>query len=317
MIRNIGFFIFPGFQLLDLTGPLVAFEMAGRSPQPGPYRLHIMSENGGLVASTAKVKISTVPIRNQRLDTLIVVGGQGAHILASAVNSLDAVRSLAARSQRLASVCSGAFILAAMGLLDGRRATTHWGVAAKFQRDFPKVKVDGDRIFIKDGSVWTSAGITAGIDLALALIEEDLGIDVSRAVAKELVVYHRRSGGQSQFSAMLELEPESDRIRRTLAFAKEHLSESLSVERLAEAACISPRQFSREFRAETGETPAKAIERLRTETARLRVEEGTEPIEDIAASAGFSDPERMRRAFLRRFGQPPQALRRTARLLGR
>jgi transcriptional regulator GlxA family with amidase domain len=211
------------------------------------------------------------------------------------------------------SVCTGAFLLAEARLLDGRRATTHWRYAANLQREFPRVKVESDRIFVKDGSVWTSAGITAGIDLALALIEEDLGIDVSRAVARELVVYHRRSGGQSQFSALLELEPESDRIRRALAFARDHLAEPLSVERLAAAAGIGPRQFSRAFRAETGETPARAIERLRTEAARLRVEAETEPIEQIAAAAGFADPERMRRAFVRRFGQPPQALRRAAR----
>ena len=144
------------------------------------------------------------------------------------------------------------------------------------------------------------------------MIEEDIGFEVSRAVAREMVVYHRRAGGQSQFSTMLEMEPESDRIRRALAFARDHLSEPLSVERLAEVACISPRHFGRAFRAETGETPAKAVERLRTEAAQHRVEAGTEPIQEIAASAGFSDPERMRRAFLRRFGQPPQALRRSA-----
>jgi transcriptional regulator GlxA family with amidase domain len=166
---------------------------------------------------------------------------------------------------------------------------------------------------VRDGAIWSSAGVTAGIDLALALIEEDFGRDLSRAVAQELVVYHRRPGSQSQFSAMLALEPESDRVRRALGFARDHLGERLPVERLAEAAHLSPRQFGRAFRAETGETPAKAVERLRAEAARARIESGSDPVERIAESVGFSDPERMRRAFLRLFGQPPQALRRAAR----
>jgi transcriptional regulator GlxA family with amidase domain len=314
MTRNIGFFLFPGFQLLDLTGPLAAFQVAGFFARPAPYRWHVLSHDGGPVASTAGLEIAPTSPRIRRLDTLMVSGGRGARSAAANPESLAAVRRLARRARRVTSVCTGAFILGGAGLLEGRRATTHWRHAAALQRDFPRTRVEPDRIFVKDGSVWTSAGITAGIDLALALIEEDLGIDVSRAVARELVVYHRRSGGQSQFSTLLELEPESDRIRRALAFAREHLAESLPVERLAAVACLSPRQFGRAFRTETGETPAKAIERLRSEAARLCIETGTEPIEAIAASVGFTDPERMRRAFVRRFGQPPQGLRRAARL---
>jgi transcriptional regulator GlxA family with amidase domain len=195
-------------------------------------------------------------------------------------------------------------------LLVGKRATTHWRYAAQLQKEYDQIRVEADRIFIRDGSVWTSAGITAGIDLALALIEHDLGITASRALAQELVVSYRRSGGQSQFSAMSAMQPESDRIRRALFFAQEHLSETLTVERLATVACISERHFTRAFYRETGETPAKAIERLRAEAARPRVEAGNEPIEKIATSVGFVDPQRMRRAFLRRFGQPPQAIRR-------
>ena len=313
MPRTIGFFIFPDFQLLDLTGPLAAFQLAGLAVSPAPYRWQILSLRGGPVRSTAGLEIATVAAGNRTLDTLVVSDGRGTRPAKAAAAPAAALRSLARRTRRVTSVCTGAFLLAEARLLDGRRATTHWRYAANLQREFPRVKVESDRIFVKDGSVWTSAGITAGIDLALALIEEDLGIDVSRAVARELVVYHRRSGGQSQFSALLELEPESDRIRRALAFARDHLAEPLSVERLAAAAGIGPRQFSRAFRAETGETPARAIERLRTEAARLRVEAETEPIEQIAAAAGFADPERMRRAFVRRFGQPPQALRRAAR----
>ena len=215
---------------------------------------------------------------------------------------------------RLASVCIGAFLLAEAGLLDGRRATTHWSCVRDLRQRFPAVTVEGDRIFVADGPVWTSAGVTAGIDLALALIETDHGRDLVRSVARELVVYHRRPGGQSQFSAMSELEPASDRMRLALAFAREHLAEPLTVERLADAARLSPRQFGRAFHRETGETPARAVERLRVEAARLRLQDGAEPVEFIARAVGFNDPERMRRAFVKRYGQPPQAVRRLDRL---
>lgn len=176
-----------------------------------------------------------------------------------------------------------------------------------------QVQVDSDKIFIQDGALWTSAGISAGIDLALALVEQDLGQELAHAVAREMVVYYRRPGGQSQFSSLLEMEPPSGRIRQALRYAREHLHEALSAERLAEIACLSRRQFDRAFSAETGQTPAKAIERLRAEAARVRVENSDESLEGIARMVGFADPERMRRAFLRLFGQPPQALRRASR----
>jgi transcriptional regulator GlxA family with amidase domain len=223
------------------------------------------------------------------------------------------LRQALARSRRIASTCTGAFVLAEAGLLDGRRATTHWHRARELQARFPKVKVEEDRIFIIDGPVWTSAGMTAGIDLALAMIEKDFGADVARAVARQLVVYHRRAGGQSQFSALLELEPTSDRIQRALAYAKRNLATPLTVRQLAEAAHLSPRQFSRAFHAETGQSPAKAVENLRLEAARLMMEQSRHPIEVIARQTGFADRDRMRRAFLRAFGQPPQAIRRNAR----
>jgi transcriptional regulator GlxA family with amidase domain len=181
------------------------------------------------------------------------------------------------------------------------------------QARFPKVKVEGDSIYIVDGPVWTSAGMTAGIDLALAMIEKDLGGDVAQAVARKLVVYHRRAGGQSQFSALLELEPKSDRIQSVLAYAKLNLDTPLTVGQLANAAHLSPRQFSRAFRAETGQSPAKAVENLRVEAARLMMEQSRHPIDVIARQTGFADRDRMRRAFLRAFGQPPQVIRRNAR----
>jgi transcriptional regulator GlxA family with amidase domain len=173
--------------------------------------------------------------------------------------------------------------------------------------------VEEDRIFIIDGPVWTSAGMTAGIDLALAIVEKDLGADVARSVARQMVVYHRRAGGQAQFSALLELEPKTDRIQSALAYAGRNLGKPLTVRHLADAAHLSPRQFTRAFRAETGQSPAKAVENLRVEAARLMMEQSRHSIEDIARQTGFADRDRMRRAFLRAFGQPPQVIRRNTR----
>lgn len=316
MVRDIGLLAFPGFQIIDLTGPASVFEGPAHAELPHTYRLHPLSERGGMVRSSSGVEILTQPLGRTAFDTLLAVGGAGTLTAMESPAVLAFLKAAAVDSRRIASVCTGAFLLAAAGLLDGRRATTHWRQAALLQRLFPKVRVDEERIFIQDGTVWTSAGASAGIDLSLALVEEDLGLDVSRAVARDLVVYHRRPGGQSQFSTLLELEPASDRIRLALAFAREHLHEPLPVERLAQAACLSPRQFGREFLAETGQTPAKAVERLRAEAARLRIETSTEPIEVIARETGFADPERLRRACIRVFGHPPQALRRTARATG-
>jgi transcriptional regulator GlxA family with amidase domain len=198
-------------------------------------------------------------------------------------------------------------------LLDGRRVTTHWAYARDLQERFPTVKVDQDRIFITDGSIWTSAGCTACVDLALAMVEKDAGRELARSVARDLVVYHRRAGGQTQHSALLELEPKSDRIQSALDYARHNLRTPLTVEQLAEAAHLSPRQFSRAFHEETGQSPAKAVENLRIETARVMVEDGRHPIDVIAREVGFGDLNRMRRAFVRRFGQAPQSLRRDAR----
>jgi len=314
MQREIGFLIFPDFQLLDLAGPIAAFQMAGYNLDSEPYRVRVLSEAGGLIRSSVGVTVQSEACGDPPRDTLVVVGGVGSRSITAVAPLLGFVQRAAAVSRRIASVCTGAFILAGAGLLDGRAATTHWRYAADLQCRFPRVRVDGDRIFVRDGSIWTSAGITAGIDLALALMEADLGRDAACAASRELVVYHRRPGGQSQFSASLALDPPSDRMGHALGFARAHLHEPLPVERLAGAACLSPRQFGRAFLAETGQTPAKAIERLRAEAARLRLENSREPIEMIARGVGFADPERMRRALLRVYGQPPQALRRIARV---
>ena len=310
MPKHIAFYVFPGFQLLDLSGPLAVFETA-EIISPGSYQTSVISEVACSMASSAGLRVEAQAPPAKPADTLVVAGGGGVHAAAASQAQRAAVRQAGAR--RTASVCTGAFLLAAAGLLDGKRATTHWHEAARLQAAYPRLRVDPDKIFIKDGDVWTSAGVTAGIDLGLALVEDDLGPDVSRAVARDLVVYHRRPGGQSQFSALLEMDPSSDRIRDALRFARDHLRERLPVERLAEAARLSPRQFGRLFAAETGHTPAKAVERLRAEGARPAVEDGIEPLDAIAAAYGFADPERMRQSFIRAFGQPPQALRRAAR----
>jgi transcriptional regulator GlxA family with amidase domain len=220
---------------------------------------------------------------------------------------------MAKRGVRIASVCSGAFILAEAGLLDGRRATTHWQRTRQFLSQYPKVKLEPDQIFVRDGDIWSSAGITAGIDLALALVAEDFGDEIAKKTARQLVLYHRRSGGQSQFSSLLELKAPSGRFAPLLSWAREHLETPLTVEALAEQAGMSTRHFARAFIAETGTTPSKAVERLRIEVARQRVQSSSEAIERVAETTGFRDPERMRRAFIRAFGQPPQSLRRAAR----
>ena len=317
-MRKIGFLLFLDCSLLDFTGPLTAFDVANRlseerSGASRPYQLRVMSEQGGMLESASGTTVVTHPLDRSAFDTLIIAGGAGPREGVLSATLLDYTRHAAGKARRVASVCTGAFVLAAAGLLDGKRATTHWRMATRLQRMHPAVQVDSDKIFIKDGNVWTSAGISAGIDLALALIEEDLGVELARAVARELVVYHRRPGGQSQFSNLLEMDPPSGRIRETLSYARNHLHESLSADRLAEIACLSRRQFDRAFSAETGQTPAKAIEKLRAEAARPRVEAGEESLENIARAVGFDDPERMRRAFLRVFGYPPQAIRRAQR----
>ena len=310
--RTIGFYVFPRFQLLDLSGPLAAFQAADGAAAAELYHPVVLSRAGGPVSPSVPLSVSTTVAkpRARALDTLVVVGGDGARG-AEHADVLE-IRALASRARRVTSVCTGALLLAAAGLLDGRCATTHWRHTARLRREYPAVRVQADQIYVQDGHVWTSAGISAGIDLALALIEADHGRDLSKAVARELVVPHRRAGGQSQHSEMMALEPDSDRIRLVLAYAKAHLDQRLNVEQLADTALLSLRQFNRLFREQTGETPAKAVERLRVEAARSRIEVGVEPIEAVAAAVGFIDPERMRRAFIRRFGHPPQSLRRAA-----
>jgi transcriptional regulator GlxA family with amidase domain len=291
-------------------GVVAVLETANFTAPHPLYEIVLLSEAGGLVRSSAGISVDTQAFDRSRFDTLLVVGDNEATVAPPSLVAF--LQKAAKRCRRIGATCTGAFNLAQAGILDGRKATTHWRFASRLQREYSKINVEQDRIFIIDGPVWTSAGMTACIDLALALVEKDLGPEVARLVAKKMVVYHRRAGGQSQYSALLELEPRSDRIQSALTYAKEHLDKELLVEELAEAAHLSPRQFSRAFRAETGQSPAKAVENLRIEAARLMLESGRHPIDIVARDTGFGDRNRMRRAFLRAFGQPPQMIRRAA-----
>ncbi|HWU34873.1 MAG TPA: GlxA family transcriptional regulator [Methylovorus sp.] len=308
---RIGFVVFPGFQILDLAA-MTVFEMANVVSHQPVYELHLISEHGGAVASSAGVTVHTEAFTGQTFDTVIMMGSIGIHV--SSPGLLAYLQEASSASRRLASICTGAFMLAEAGLLEGLRASTHWRHARELQRRYPKVKVEEDRIFIREGKLWTSAGMTACIDLSLALVEADIGLDASRTIAQRMVVYHRRTGGQSQFSALLTLEPKSDRIQTALTYARSNLHKPLSVDELADVAHLSPRQFSRAFRAETGQSPAKAIENLRVEAAKSMIETARHPIDVVARETGFADPERMRRAFIRTLGHPPQAIKRMARM---
>lgn len=309
MARRIAFLIYPDFQLLDATAPIVAFEIAQRY-KPGFYDWKLVAAEPGPVASSSGVSLDAMPFGSpSAIDTLAIAGGFGDLTSTQCPRTLRFVRACAARARRVVSICSGAYVLAAAGLLDGRSATTHWSRSTDFSRRFPQVRLDADRIFIKEGKVWTSAGITAGIDLALALIGEDLGEDIARKTAQQLVVYHRRPGGQSQFSPLLAIEQTDGRFTALLEYMRANLHRRLSVTDLANYCCMSPRNFSRLFTTEVGVAPAKAVERLRVDTARAALESGTKSVQRVARQHGFGNPERMRRSFIRILGTPPSRAR--------
>ncbi|EKM0532138.1 GlxA family transcriptional regulator [Cronobacter turicensis] len=308
-MHKIGFLLAEGFQLLALSTPSV-FEFANLVIGEPFYVLETWSEQGGAVRSSAGVTVSSQPLSDvARADTWLVGG---------VINPLEApasaavavfLRAAPGHSRRIAGICTGAFVLGDAGLLDGKRVTTHWAHAQALEARVPQARVESDRIFITDGAVWTSAGMTAGLDMALGMVEKDLGAEVARAVAHRLVMHHRRSGGQTQHSEMLALSPRSDRIQSALEYARKNLSRALTVDELADVVHLSPRQFSRLFREETGKSPAKAIEGLRLEAARLMIEQSRLSMDAIAREAGFRDRRHMREVFVRGFGVPPQALR--------
>nr|WP_231387463.1 GlxA family transcriptional regulator [Pseudomonas nitroreducens] len=313
IVHRIGYLLTDGFQVLSLATQTV-FEFANLAVGKPVYSIEHFSPAGGLVRSSLGLTMETRPLQAPRLaDTWMVVGVNDPLESEPPPEVLDFVRKAGSQARRAVGICTGAFILAEAGLLAGRRATTHWAYAQALQKRHPQIMVEEDRIYIVDGPFWTSAGMTAGLDLAVGMVEKDLGAEVARSVAHKLVMHQHRSGGQSQHSEMLDLAPKSDRIQSVLNYARQHLRQPLGVEELADVAHLSPRQFTRVFTAETGQSPAKAIEALRLEAARLMIEQSRHSLDVVARETGFRDRRHMREVFMRGFGVPPQAVRRDAR----
>lgn len=308
-VHLIGFVISPGFQVISLAA-LSAFELANIAARSRFYEVRVLSEAGGLVPSPAGLSVHAEALDDRIYNSVIFAGG--IEQTDADPKIIDFVQRSAASASRVGAICTGAFVLAQAGVLNDRHVTAHWADTQDIERRFPRVKLDDDRMVVIDGPVWTSAGASAGIDLALSMIENDLGPEKARFVAKMLLVHHPRSDRQSPHSMRLEIGAKTDRILAALEFAKANLRCPLDIEQLATVAQLSPRQFSRRFRSETGQSPAKAVENLRVETARIMMEQTNDPMDVIADKTGFADRERMRRAFLRAFGQSPQALRRLA-----
>lgn len=299
---------FPGAQILDIAGPLEVFSTASRFLPVPRYSTEVVSIGGGPVLSTSGLEYATTPIGQVvgDVDTLVVAGGRDFDQASNDAKLLDQIQRVALSSRRVTSVCSGAFLLAAAGLLDGRRATTHWADCAQLEQDYPRVLVEPDAIYVHDGNVWTSAGVTAGIDLSLALVADDHGRQAAAEVARQLVVYLRRSGGQGQFSAMLAAQSANEEpIRDLLAWLPEHLTEDLSIPVMAARTHLSERQFSRIFKLDVGITPAEHVEAVRMEAACRLLETTLVTIEQIARTCGFGTPETMNRAFQRRLKTTP------------
>jgi transcriptional regulator GlxA family with amidase domain len=306
-MRRIAIVAFPDHQTLDVVGPAEVFDTASKLA-PGAYEVEVVAPSAGPVAGSSVSLVAHRALTDcrGRLDTLLIAGGRGTRAAAADESIVAWVRAAAGRSDRVASVCTGSFVLAAAGLLDGRRATTHWAYCARLQRRHPEVEVDPAPIFVRDGNVTTSAGVTAGMDLALAFVEEDLGSDLALAVARQLVLFLKRPGGQAQFSAQLAAQQsEREPLRDLQAWIADNLDADLSVPALAARAHMSERHFARAFRAGVGMTPAAFVEVARVERARMALEAGDAPVETVARSAGFGTVETMRRAFRRRLGVAP------------
>jgi transcriptional regulator GlxA family with amidase domain len=312
-MHRIGYFLTEGFQVMAL-GTQSVFEFANVVAREQVYQVTNYSLAGGEAQSSQGVSVKTQAVgEGTEADSWMISGVVDPTIRATDAEELQFIMRASAYSRRTVGLCTGAFVLAEAGLLNGRRATTHWAYVDVLKTRHPLARVEADRIFIVDGPIWTSAGLTAAMDLSLGMVERDLGPDVATAVARVLVMDHRRSGGQSQQSEMLKLAPKSDRIQLALEYARKNLAQPLRVDDLAQAANLSPRQFGRIFQAETGQSPAKAIEQLRLETARNMIERGRHPLEVIARETGFRDRSHLREVFVRECGVTPQSLRRDAR----
>ncbi|WP_426198880.1 GlxA family transcriptional regulator [Pseudomonas sp. DC3200b2] len=314
-MHRVGYLLTDGFQVMSLATQAV-FEFANMVAGETVYRIQNFSVAGGMVRSSLGMSVDTLPLGSPGLAETWMVTGTLTPLAPPEDAVLRAVRGFAEGAWRTAGVCTGTFVLAAAGVLDNRRATTHWAYATAMRERYPTIEVEEDRIYIVDGPVWSSAGMTAGLDMALGMVEKDLGSELTRSVAHKLVMHQYRSGGQSQHSELLTLTPRSDRIQSALNYARTHLGRPLSVEELADVAHLSPRQFTRVFTAETGQSPAKAVESLRLEAARLMIEQSRHNLDTVARETGFRDRRHMREVFMRGFGVPPQAVRRDARRLG-
>ncbi|WP_445527801.1 GlxA family transcriptional regulator [Streptomyces cyslabdanicus] len=311
--RTVLVVLFDGVQSLDVTGPVEVFAGADRH-LPGTYRIHTASLDGGPVRSSSGLTLAPdSPLAEAPAPhTLLVPGGEGTR--RPDPRLVDWIRGHGPGAARLVSVCTGAILLAEAGLLDGLRATTHWAYCAKLARDHPAVEVDADPVWVRDGHVATSAGVTCGIDLALALVEEDLGREVALSVARHLVVFLRRPGNQAQFSAQLAAQTaRREPLRDVQQWITEHPADDLSVEALAARARLSPRHFARAFRAETGTTPGRYVDRVRLEHARRLLEDTADGVEEVARASGYGTPEAMRRAFVKALGAAPAEYRRRFR----
>lgn len=306
---------YPAVKLLDVTEPIQVFASANaymaQAGEAMPYAIRIVAQGGDTVEASGGVELAAHPLSpiDAALDTLVIAGGEGVTAAAADTVLIDWVRERAKRARRTASVCTGAFLLAASGMLDGRRAATHWAFCAELARRFPAIQVEPDPIFVQDGAVWTSAGVTAGIDLALALVEEDLGRTVALAVARYLVVFLKRPGGQAQFSEFLSLQAAEDKFGTLHDWISNHLGDDLSLPVLARQAAMSERSFNRHYAEATGLTPARAIERLRVQGARHLLSETRLPVKRISQRCGFGSEETMRRSFQRLLDTTPQDYR--------
>ncbi|NWB44371.1 GlxA family transcriptional regulator [Pseudomonas sp. E6002] len=315
MPRIINVLAFPNVQVLDVTGPLQVFasanDLARQQGLPLPYAVSVIAAQAEPVMTSAGLALVAEPLppADAPCDTLVIAGGWGVYGAAEDPALVDWVRQKATQARRMTSVCTGAFLLAASGLLDGRRVVTHWTRCEELARKYPQLTVEANPIFIQQGNLWTSAGVTAGIDLCLALVEEDLGRAVALEVARHLVVFLKRPGGQSQFSVTLSLQKGGSRFAELHAWIAEHLTLDLNVATLAAQAGMSERSFVRHYRAETGQTPARAVELIRVETARRQLADGSASIKRIAVHCGFGCEETMRRSFLRAVSITPQAYR--------
>ncbi|KQY81219.1 GlxA family transcriptional regulator [Pelomonas sp. Root1444] len=318
MTCRIAFVVFHDFQQFDLAGPMAVFEVA-RLAKPGSYDWRLVASAPPAVRSSAGVAwpAQGLPRRLGDLDLVMVIGGDGVDAACGDARLIGWLQRAGRSGARIASICSGSLVLAAAGLLDDRTATTHWSRGRQFATDFPAVRLQPDRIYVREPAVraqqrpeiWTSAGMTAGIDLCLALLAHDHGEEIAREAARQLVVERRRPGGQSQFSPLLDLQRPDGRFGALLDDVRRDLQRDHRVEELAAQACMSPRHFARCFRAETGATPAQAVERLRVEAARAALEGGAASVLRVSLDCGFGNTERMRRAFLRLLGRPPTAFR--------